>query len=104
MFVKPVEHHWDVHMIRGQEDNSKHTVNVVPDTLYSRVIGKKNIMGATMHNYAINELPQLLKASGFSEDGVIEAVEYSDYILGVQYHPEVDAENDMLFKFVCGTL
>jgi len=101
MFVRPVEHHWDVHMIRGREDESKHPVIAVNGTRYADILGQKEISGATMHNYAINELPSALTASGFSKDGVIEAVEYQDYILGVQYHPEVDASNDALFRWLC---
>ena len=35
-------------------------------------------------------------------DGTIEGLELGDRLLGVQFHPEVDAVHDALFAWVCG--
>ena len=40
-------------------------------------------------------------AKGFDAmDGTIEALEYKDNIIGVQFHPEVDNKLDELFNFL----
>lgn len=100
MFVLPVEHHWDVHMVRGQEDASKHPVQLLENTHIHRLLGKTQIRGATMHNYRVNQPSDRLTVSGYTEDGTVEAIEYGNHILGVQFHPEVDDTLDPLFQFL----
>ena len=100
MFVLPVEHHWDVHMTRGHEEDVKHTVTLCEGSRLSNLFGAKQIRGATMHNYAVNRPSDRLTVAALAEDGVIEAIEYEDYVLGVQFHPEVDDTLDALFRFL----
>jgi gamma-glutamyl-gamma-aminobutyrate hydrolase PuuD len=38
--------------------------------------------------------------TGYAEDGTIEAIEYGDKIVGVQFHPEVDEKLLSLFSFL----
>lgn len=100
MFVTPVEHHWDVHMIRDEEDKSKHEVFLEKGTMLHELAGCDSIMGATMHNYQINRPSGKLIISGRAADGCIECIENSDNIIGVQFHPEVDRKNFYLFDFL----
>mgnify|MGYP002540858234 CR=1 FL=1 len=58
------------------------------------------ILGASMHNYRITHAAQSLTVSGRTDDGTIEALEYGDQLLGVQFHPEADSRNDELFQVV----
>ena len=102
MFTHPVAHHWDVHMVRGHIDETKHDVRVVPHTLLERLAGPGTIRGATMHRYAVGQPSDQLTVSGYAGDGVIEALEYGDRVLGVQFHPEVDRTFDALFEFLAG--
>jgi putative glutamine amidotransferase len=45
---------------------------------------------ATYHHQAVAELGSGLRATGWAEDGVIEAAELGDgWVVGVQWHPEV---------------
>ena len=101
MFVLPVAHHWDVHMIRGQEDASKHPVRIEAGTHLHALLQAETVRGATMHNYRINNPSPRLTVSARAEDGTIEAIEYGEHILGVQFHPEVDRTLEPLFRFFC---
>ena len=76
-----------------------------PDTAYvknclERLTGKQTIMGASMHNYRITHPAQSLCVAGRTDDGTIEALEYGEQMLGVQFHPEADDQNDDLFRVV----
>lgn len=102
MFVLPVAHHWDVHMVRGQEDAAKHAVLLRENTQIHRLLGTTEIRGATMHNYRINQPSDRLTVSGLAADGTIEAIEFGRQVLGVQFHPEVDDSLDPLFRFLTG--
>ena len=100
MFTKPVEHHWDVHMVRGFEDKTKHLGNVKNDTMLHSLLKRDTIYGASMHNYMINNPSARLCISAYAEDGTPEAIEYGDKILGVQFHPEIDEDFAPLFQFL----
>lgn len=101
MFTEPVEHHWDVHMTRGHVDEAKHPVSVAPDTLLHRLTRQDTLLGATMHRYRVTQPSPRLTVSARAADGTIEGLEWGDRLLGVQFHPEVDAVHDALFAWVC---
>lgn len=102
MFTEPVEHHWDVHMTRGHVDEAKHPVSVAPDTLLHRLTRQDTLLGATMHRYRVTQPSPRLTVSARAADGTIEGLEWGNRLLGVQFHPEVDAVHDALFAWVCG--
>lgn len=102
MFTEPVEHHWDVHMTRGHVDEAKHPVSVAPDTLLHRLTRQDTLLGATMHRYRVTQPSPCLTVSARAADGTIEGLELGNRLLGVQFHPEVDAVHDALFAWVCG--
>ena len=102
MFTEPVEHHWDVHMTRGHIDEAKHPVQVAPDTLLRRLTGQETLWGATMHRYRVTQPSSRLTVCARAADGTIEGLERGEQLLGVQFHPEVDAVHDALFAWVCG--
>ena len=61
-------------------------------------------MGASMHNYRADHVPQGLQPAAWADDGCIEGVE-GENILGVQFHPEVDTVHLALFQALAtGTL
>ena len=53
-----------------------------------------------MHNYRITEPSEELKVVGHSEDGTIEAIEYGEKVLGIQFHPEIDRSFPGIFRFL----
>lgn len=72
-----------------------HKVNIEENTKLFNIIGEKSINVNSKHNYHVQDVSNL-KISAYSEDGLIEAVEYSDknFVIGVQWHPETMLEYD----------
>ncbi|MBU0278880.1 gamma-glutamyl-gamma-aminobutyrate hydrolase family protein [Gemella sp. zg-1178] len=75
---------------------SSHSVNIEKDSLLYKLLGKTTLVN-TLHHQAIKTLGQDLIATAFSSDGYIEAVESKipeQYIMAVQWHPEILLIND----------
>ena len=100
MFTEPVDGHWDGHITRDNVDRFKHPVHVTPGSRLERLTGKQTILGASMHNYRITHPARSLTVAGRTDDGTIEALEYGEQMLGVQFHPEADDQNDELFRAI----
>ena len=100
MFTEPVDGHWNGHITRDAVDSFKHPIHVVPDSRLARLTGRETILGASMHNYRITHPAEALTVAGRTDDGTIEALEFGDQMLGVQFHPEADDQNDALFQVV----
>lgn len=100
MFTEPVDGHWNGHITRDAVDSFKHPIHVVPDSRLARLTGRETIFGASMHNYRITHPAEALTVAGRTDDGTIEALEFGDQMLGVQFHPEADDQNDALFQVV----
>jgi gamma-glutamyl-gamma-aminobutyrate hydrolase PuuD len=98
MFTEPVEHHWDVAMTRNNIDDTKHRVIIKEGTRLYGLVKSNAIMASTMHKYRIRSAPESLIVSAKAEDGTVEAVEYGENIIGVQFHPEVERKLDCLFR------
>jgi len=76
---------WATHAVQLQEGSR--LADIVGSTVVSAC--------ASHHHQAIQNLAPSLKAVGWSDDGVIEAVESEeDSILAVQWHPELTAATD----------
>jgi putative glutamine amidotransferase len=67
-----------------------HTVKPVPGTLYADVVPEETSV-PTYHHQAVDRLGTGLLESAHAPDGTVEAVELpsSDWVLGVQWHPEM---------------
>ena len=95
-----VEGHFNPLAPRGREDEAKHKVNIVPGTLLHRLMGRKQIVGASYHHSCVPADESFLTVNAWAEDGTVEGVEYGKNILGVQFHPEVDEKLPELFAFL----
>ena len=72
-----------------------HPVELEPGSLVAKAIGRDRIEGFSHHHQAIDELGGGLRAVGWTEDGIVEAVEAAEgWLLGVQWHPEETAAFD----------
>ncbi|HJC47266.1 MAG TPA: gamma-glutamyl-gamma-aminobutyrate hydrolase family protein [Candidatus Lachnoclostridium pullistercoris] len=69
-----------------------HTVDVIPGTLLSRILGEEHASIAvnSMHHQAIKDVAPGLEVCAYAPDHMIESVYAPDYpfLLGVQWHPE----------------
>ena len=72
-----------------------HNVSIIDNTILSKIIDEKEIKVNSKHNYHVSSTANL-KVSAYSEDGLIEAVEYDDkdFVIGVQWHPETMLDYD----------
>ena len=78
-----------------REKQYVHYVNIIEGTLLSKIIGENKIKVNSKHNYHVENIVDL-KISAYSEDGLIEAIEYENkkFVIGVQWHPETMLEYD----------
>ncbi|MGM9621443.1 MAG: membrane dipeptidase [Bacteroidaceae bacterium] len=73
-----------------RRDAVSHKVTVSAGSLLHSIVGTDSLAVNSFHHQAVSEPGSLLHAVAWSSDGVIEAVESSEFkpILGVQWHPE----------------
>jgi putative glutamine amidotransferase len=82
----PVDHHPET----ARSDRT-HTVRLQPESLTAATLGGTELQVNSFHHQAIRELSPKLVATGWTEDGLIEAVEGvpgQPWLLAVQWHPE----------------
>lgn len=100
--IERVEGHYSKIATRGKEDEVKHGVIIVPDTMLHRLMNRDCMRGATYHKWRVHDLVECLTTNARAEDGTVEGIEYGDNILGVQFHPEVDDLLPEIFDFLSG--
>jgi putative glutamine amidotransferase len=79
------------HSPLGARDVRSHKVRLQPGSRAAAALDGTEAVVNSVHHQAINALATGLVASGWSSDGVIEAVESepgTSWVLGVQWHPE----------------
>ncbi len=89
---------------RGSKERAAHPITIEPGSILYELLGCERIGVNSMHHQAVKALATGFVVSARSDDGIVEAIEYSGQplILGVQFHPEglrlTDARFDALFK------
>lgn len=94
-------------LINNERYFPSHSVEINEDSILREIFESDSIMVNSFHHQAVGNLGEKLKASGKSEDGVIEAMEYHDlnerFILAVQWHPEMmsiaDEDHQRIFEY-----
>lgn len=88
---------------------SSHTISIEEESILHRIFKTEKMAVNSLHHQAVKEAGPHLKVTALASDGIIEAVESSEYksIIGVQFHPEGYALNDNdemlpLFKWLTG--
>lgn len=79
------------HNRAGSRSDRSHAVRLEPGSLAAEALGAESISVNSFHHQAIRDLAPALVATGWSEDGLIEAVESGEgqpWMLAVQWHPE----------------
>ncbi len=80
-----------------------HSINVTEDSLVARLAGSTHTSVNSHHHQAIDIVGRDLEPIAWAPDGVIEAVintRPDQFILGVQWHPEVGWQNDLLSQAI----
>ena len=77
---------------KGPDGDREHKIEVEPGTLLAQIAGVQHGFVNSAHHQGLDQIADELKVSAFSEDGVVEAIEYKDankpFLLAVQWHPE----------------
>ncbi len=69
--------------------HGRHDVRLEPSSRIGALLGSSATV-ATYHHQAVADLGSGLSATGWTDDGIVEAVELEDgWAVGVQWHPEV---------------
>jgi len=93
------------HMQAGEITRPSHTVNVTEGSLIAELAGGTSVAVNSHHHQAIDRAGRDLEPIAWAADGVIEAVvncRPGQFILGLQWHPEVGWENDLLSQAIFG--
>jgi len=74
------------------EKGSLHDVFVDPNTNLFNIIRLDNLSVKSYHHQAVDKVGSGLRKSAETEDNIVEAIEATneDYILGIQWHPELE--------------
>ncbi len=76
------------HLQSGKRSHSVHKVAIDEGTKVHGILGQSEVSVNSLHHQSIRQLGKGLTVSARAGDGVIEAVESGDKIIGVQWHPE----------------
>jgi putative glutamine amidotransferase len=78
------------HRQTARGDEATHNLRVTPRSRLARVLSREEMRVNSFHHQAVRVVAKDLLAVGWSEDGIIEAVEdpRKPFAIGVQYHPE----------------
>jgi putative glutamine amidotransferase len=88
----------------GRFTGNEHDVRLTPGSLAAAATGAELQLVVSHHHQAVDTLADGLRATGFSEDGIIEALERpGGYLLGVQWHPEADPDSPVIKSLVEAT-
>jgi putative glutamine amidotransferase len=81
-----------------------HLVRLEPDSLAARVVGTEETTVKSHHHQGIDRIGEGLRATGWAEDDVIEALELDGprFALGVLWHPEEDERSRVIGALVEG--
>lgn len=77
-----------------------HEIVIDQSSKLYEIVGMERLKTNSFHHLAVKDLADGLKVTARSDDGVIEAVEHDakDFVLGVQWHPEMMAATDESMK------
>jgi putative glutamine amidotransferase len=95
--------HGDHRRTLGSFDNADHDVRLAPGSLAALACGELVHATKSHHHQAVAELGEGLVASGWSDlDDLVEAIEVpaATWVLGVQWHPEVDPASGVVAGLV----
>jgi putative glutamine amidotransferase len=80
-----------------------HSINITEDSLIARLAGSTHTTVNSHHHQAIDIVGRDLEPIAWATDGIVEAVintRPEQFVLGVQWHPEVGWQNDNLSQSI----
>ena len=86
---------------KGKFHEIRHTVYLTPGSRVAALMGTDRLEGCSSHNYCAQQVSPRLTVSGRTADGTVEVLEYEDWVLGTQFHPELEGRLPQLFGWLC---
>jgi putative glutamine amidotransferase len=79
-----------------------HAVRLEPGSLAARVVGAEHTEVKSAHHQGLDQLGEGVVASGWADDGLVEAIELPDraFAVGVLWHPEEDERSRVVGALV----
>ena len=79
-----------------------HGVRLEPGSLAARVVGDERTEVRSAHHQGLDELGEGVVASGYADDGIVEAIELPErsFAVGVLWHPEEDERSRVIGALV----
>jgi putative glutamine amidotransferase len=76
-------------------DPETHVVRLEPGSRVAKAMGVEEASGSSSHHQALARLGRDLSPVGWTDDGLVEAVEHQrGWVVGVEWHPERTAADD----------
>ncbi|HEQ99610.1 MAG TPA: gamma-glutamyl-gamma-aminobutyrate hydrolase family protein [candidate division Zixibacteria bacterium] len=90
----------DHRQTQERDFSNTHEIEIIPDSRLSALLGKKSTTVNSAHHQILRRIPEGLRVAAVAPDGVVEALEGADdnYILTVQWHPEVVPDSEVSAK------
>jgi putative glutamine amidotransferase len=84
------------HLNEKPPTETAHIVHIDKDSRLHKIINNEILAVNSAHTEAVAEVPNIIKVTAKSPEGIIEAVEMPDkkFILGIQWHPEFFTDDD----------
>lgn len=85
---------------------NSHSIDIEPESLLSSLCEEKNVAVNSHHHQAIGKLGKDLKATAWAKDGIVECIEDTqneNFVMGVQWHPELSWNSDELSREIFKT-
>ena len=85
------------HRQKQAKDEVSHSVLVEDNTVFADIVKERMLMVNSSHHQAIKDVARGFRVAGKSPDRIVEVIEKIDddnWILGVQFHPEVRVTKD----------
>ena len=82
------------HVQSSLKGATSHSVDIIKGTKLFDILGE-NIITNSIHHQAVKDAAPTLEITALSKDGIVEGLEYTgdNYIVAVQWHPEMIFEN-----------
>jgi putative glutamine amidotransferase len=81
---------------------SDHGVRLEPGSLAARIVGAERTEAKSAHHQGLDQLGEGVVATGWADDGLVEAIELPDraFAVGVLWHPEEDERSRVVGALV----
>jgi len=89
------------HRQRQSSTEASHTVIVEDNTVFADIVKDRTLMVNSSHHQAIKDVAKGFRVAGKSPDKLVEVIEKIDdnnWILGVQFHPEMRVSSDLAMR------